>query len=183
MCYRSNIMTKSPNIGVIANRERRVSLALLSKVAAEWQGLGMSIVGVLAEDNDAAGVCSAGFLRDIASGRKYSIHLDTPPTDTTCHIDAVGVEDACAGLIDQIDSADVVILSKFGKLEAMRQGLWPAFAATIAAGKPLLTTVSSKHAEALKIFAPEAIWLAADGPAVEHRWRTAKPAGFAAPAG
>ncbi|MBN9068289.1 MAG: DUF2478 domain-containing protein [Rhizobiales bacterium] len=54
----------------------------------------------------------------------------------------------------------------------MRMGLWPAFLAAIATGKPLLTTVSPKHFEAWKAFAPAACWLDANVLAIEQ-WRRA----------
>lgn len=170
-------------MAVIANRKGGNSLAVLSGLAAEWQSTGTRVVGLLAEENDAEGVCSAGFLRDIASGRAYSIQLDASPAGTSCHLDEVGVENASTGLLDQIASADVVILSKFGKLEALRKGLWPAFAAVFAAGKPLLTTVSAKHADALKEVAPAALWLEADRASVEEWWRTARLIGSNVSAG
>ena len=159
-------------IAVIANHEGLDSQALLSNVAAEWRASGIKVVGVLAQNNEVEGECSAGFVRDIASGRLFSIHLDAPPPGKTCHLDAVGMEDAGAGLLAQIPAADVVVFSKFGKLEAMRGGLWPAFAAAVRAGKPLLTTVSSKHLEAWRGFAPEAVWLEGTRSAVERWWWT-----------
>jgi nucleoside-triphosphatase THEP1 len=157
---------------VIANREGQDSQAFLSTAAAEWRDAGLRVAGVLAEDNEAGGTCSAGFLRDIASGRKYSVHLETPPVGATCHLDASGMDNACTGLLGQIASVDIVLFSKFGKLEATRKGLWPAFSAAVAAGKPLLTTVSPKHFEAWKAFAPDAAWLDADVLSIEQ-WRRA----------
>lgn len=135
----------------------------------------MRIVGVIAENNDVAGACSAGLLRDIVSGRSFSIQLDAAPAGTTCHLDSRGVEDACAELLPGIATADVVVLSKFGKLEAMQQGFWRAFSAAVAAGKPLLTTVSSRHAEAWRAFAPQAEWLQPDNPSIEQWWHTVRP--------
>lgn len=159
-------------IAVIANHEGLDSQALLSKVAAEWRASGVKVVGVLAENNEVAGECSAGFVRDIASGRLFSVHLDAPPPGKTCHLDALGMEDAGSGLLAQIPATDVVVFSKFGKLEATQGGLWPAFTAAVRAGKPLLTTVSSKHLEAWRGFAPGAVWLEGTRSAVEDWWRT-----------
>ena len=159
-------------IAAIANRDGRNFQALLASAAEDWRKAGMVVVGLVAEDRDVEGSCSAGFLRDLASGRRHSVHLDKPPAGETCQLDASGMDGACAGLLGQIDSADVVVISKFGKLEAMRKGLWPAFAAALAADKPLLTTVSSNHADAWSRFAPEASWLAPDISSVE-RWRQA----------
>ena len=165
-------MTGSSSIAVIANRDGQDNQALLSWAAADWRAAGTHVVGVLAENNSAGGVCSANFMRDIASGRRFSIHLDAPPAGTDCHLDSAGMEEACAALLGQIPQADVVVFSKFGKLEAMGQGLWAAFAAAAAAGKPMLTTVSAKHVDAWTRFAPEALWLNADRPSIE-RWRAA----------
>lgn len=167
-------MTWPNAIAVIANREGRDSQALLSDAAADWLGAGVTVVGVLAENNVIEGTCSAAFLRDIASGRRFSIHLDTAPAGTDCHLDAAGIGDACAELLPQIALADVVLLSKFGKTEAMRQGLWAAFSGAIAAGKPLLTTVSTKHAEAWTAFAPQAVWLKPDIRSIERWWHATK---------
>jgi len=167
-------MAGNSTIAVIANREGRSSQALLVRAAADWRKAGADVAGVLAEDNDEEGACSAGFLRDIASGRRYSVQLDAPPPGKTCHLDAAGMDAACAGLLPRIAGADVVVLSKFGKLEAMQEGLWPAFSAAVAAGKPLLTTVSSRHRQAWETFAPTAAWLDADDGAVERWWQAAR---------
>ncbi len=169
-------MNLSNHMGAVANREGLDSQALLSGVAEAWRRAGIRVVGMLAENGDVDGPCSAGFLCDIASGRRYSIHLDAPPSGTSCHLDAAGVDEAGAGLLARIASAEIVILSKFGKLEGMRQGLWLAFTAASAAGKPLLTTVSPKHVEAWTAFAPGAAWLDAEHASIEQWWRTVKRA-------
>lgn len=163
-------MLRPSNIAVITNQEGLDSQALLSKVTAGWLASGIKVAGVLAQDNEVAGACSAGFVRDLASDRLFSIHLDAPPVGKTCHLDPSGLEDAGAGLLGQIPAADVVVFSKFGKLEAMQGGLWPAFSAAIAAGRPLLTTVSAKHIEAWRAFAPEAAWIGGEPAKVAEWW-------------
>jgi len=169
-------MTGQDTVAVIANREGLDSQALLARAAEAWRAAGIKVVGIVAENNDTEGMCSADFVRDIASGARYSVHLDAPPPGKTCHLDAAGMDEACAGLLDQITSADVVVLSKFGKLEAARQGFWPAFAAAVATGKPLLTTVSARHLEAWRAFAPTPAWLEPnDGSSIERWWQAVKP--------
>jgi hypothetical protein len=170
-------MTTSSTIAYIANREGLDCQALLSAAAAQWRAAGIKAVGVLAENSETEGVCSAGFLRDLASGRRFSIQLDAPPAGSACHLDAAGMEDAGAGLLAQIPSADVVVFSKFGKLEAARQGLWPAFAAAVAAGKPLLTTVSARHMESWNARAPAALRLEGDAAAIAQWWHALRPGG------
>lgn len=165
-------MSNTCNVAVIANREGLDSQLLLLKFVGNLRRAGVKVAGILAENNDAAGECSANFVRDIASGRQFSVHLDAPPAGTACHLDASGMEDAGHGLLGQIPAADIVIFSKFGKLEAARGGFWPAFEATCRAGKPLLTTVSPKHVDAWKAFAPQAIWLNGDDAAIDDWWRS-----------
>lgn len=167
-------MFKRNAIAAVANREGLDSQTLLVKVVARWRGAGANVVGVLAENSDSEGVCSAAFLRDIASGRRFSIQLDARPSGTSCHLDAAGIDEACAGLIPQIERADIVVLSKFGKTEAAQQGLAAAFSGAIVAGKPLLSTVSPKHAQAWAAFAPEAAWLEPDVASIERWWQASK---------
>jgi hypothetical protein len=147
--------------------------ALFADAIAQWRRAGVTVAAVLAEMNGLSNsTCSAGFLRDMASGAAYSIHLDAPPRDTTCHLDARGVDAACAAVLPQIAASDLVVLSKFGKLEAMGQGLFAAFEAARAAGRPVLTTVSPKHYEAWCKFAPDAMALPADVNALRDWWRS-----------
>ncbi|MBV6305780.1 DUF2478 domain-containing protein [Candidimonas humi] len=168
-------MTTSSTIAYIANREGLDSQALLSAAVAQWRAAGIEAVGVLAENNETEGMCSAGFLRDLASGKRFSIQLDAPPAGTSCHLDTAGMEDAGAGLLTQIPQADIVVFSKFGKLEATQKGLWAAFAAAISAGRPLLTTVSPKHAQAWQAFAPAALRLESKPAAIAQWWNMIRP--------
>ncbi len=165
-------MSNPSRIAAIANHEGLDSQALLSDAVAAWRKAGINVAGVLAQDNSEEGPCSAGFLRDLVSGKEFSIQLDAPPAGTSCHLDIAGLEDAGANLLAQVSAADVVVLSKFGKLEAAQGGLWPVFRAAVAAGKPVLTTVSSKHNEAWKTFAPEAVWLEGDADSITRWWQT-----------
>jgi len=161
-------------VAVIANRAGLDTQALLSEAVARWRGAGATIVGLLAEDGDGEEACSAAFLRDIATGRSFSIQLDAAPAGTACHLDAAGLSEACAGLLPRIAAADLIVLSKFGKTEAAGSGLRTAFAAAIAAGKPLLTTVSPKHEAAWRAFAPDAAALDPDRQSLDRWWRAAQ---------
>lgn len=145
--------------------------ALLAAAVAEWKAAGLRVAGVIAEAHSLADrACSAGFLRDIGSGKAYSMFLEAPPSGASCHLDATGVEDACAAVPGQITDGDVVVLSKFSKLEAAGGGLAPAFAAAIAASKPVLTTVSDLHRAACHGLAPDALRLPADAAAIRDWW-------------
>lgn len=144
---------------------------LFEKAVERWRELGVHVVGVVEQSHGLPGrTCSAGVLRDIVSGNPYSIYLEIPPRDTSCHIDAAGAADACARVLEQIKTCDLVVLSKFGKLEAARAGLFDAFEAAIAAGKPVLTSVSNKHLESWQRFARAAVFLPPDPEALSNWW-------------
>jgi hypothetical protein len=117
-------------------------------------------------------VCNAGILRDVVTGSTYSIYLEKPPRDKTCHIDPSGAARACKTVLDQMDACDLLVLSKFGKLEASGNGLFPAFAAAVESETPVLTTVSGKHLPAWRAFAPDAATLSADMAALQKWWAT-----------
>lgn len=150
-------------IACVVGADSTATQILFARLAADWRASGIKAVGLIGEPHGLPNrACGAGILRDIVSGTAYSIYLATAPRDTSCHIDMAGVETACAAIIEEISAADLVVLSKFGKLEAIGRGLTGAFEAAIAAGKPLLTSVSAKHLDAWRAFAPHATSLSLD---------------------
>lgn len=145
---------------------------LFARLAAEWLAEGAKIAGVIAEPHGPLDrTCTAGVLRNISSRKSFQIHLETPPAGTSCDIDAAGVASACAAVLENLATSDLVVLSKFGKLETIRAGLAEAFETAIAAGKPILTTVSERHLDALLALAPQLALLPADEAVIRAWWR------------
>lgn len=154
---------KGRNIAAVQGTDSKGVQAFLSEMSDAWRAGGMKVIGVTAQGSGPPDrTCTAAFLHDILSGDRFQIYLDEQPTDTTCDLDARGVDAACAKLMEQIATGELVILSKFGKLEAEGCGLFPVFEAAMAAGLPTVTTVSPKHREAWQAFAPDAATLDAD---------------------
>jgi hypothetical protein len=155
-------------IAAIAGAEGAVIEELLERVVADWRASGLKVCGALAEsDRIADRTCSAGFLRNIETGARFAMYLDEPPAHTSCHLDENGIVDACASLLDQIAASDVVVLSKFGKVEAVGSGLFEAFESATALGKPILTSVAPKHHYAWNRFAPHAEFIRPERAAIE----------------
>jgi Protein of unknown function (DUF2478) len=95
--------------------------------------------------------CSAGYLRSIATGEQFSIFQDLGPGSTACHLDGSGALQAAAAVRSDIAAGcDLVVLSKFGKLETGGGGLFPAFKAAMDAQVALLTSVSPAGERAWK---------------------------------
>lgn len=169
------MISSAGKIAAIVSDDGAAVQVTLGEIVADWRSGGVKIAGVIAEPHGQPDrACGAGFLRDIVSGAPFSIYLDAPQSRSSCHLDADGVARACAGVLKQIPASDLVVLNKFGKLEAMGAGLAPAFNAAAAAGKPLLTTISKNHVDAWREFAPGTAILATDKAALQAWWLEAK---------
>lgn len=156
-------MSQAPLIAAIEEANEFQTQALFTALAKQWSAAGLKIAGLVSEHHGQGDrVCTSGYLVDLATGARYSIYKDTVPEGKICHVDADGAREACGAILNQIPEADLVVLSKFGKLEAGGEGLAAAFKTAIAAGKPILTTVSEKHIGAWRDFAPGAARLPAD---------------------
>jgi hypothetical protein len=175
--------TETAGVGRASNRHGRiarirasrsaVAQALLKEAVALWQSAGLTVAGLIEETHGLPDrICNAGVLRDVVTGEAYSIYLDELAPGKICHIDASGASRACAAIRARIEQCDLVVLSKFGKLEAAQGGLFPAFAAAMAARTPVLTTVSAKHLSSFDAFAPDAAVLTAEFATLEA-WRKA----------
>lgn len=163
------------SIATIVGADDPTIQALFAAIAAKWRADGLNVVGLVAETHGLENrVCRAGYLRDVASGKIFSIYVEIPRAETSCHLDADGVDSACGEILEQISASDLVVLSKFGKLEAERCGLARAFDAAITAGKPILTTVSDRHRDAWRGFATDAVYLSPDAAALEQWWEAIK---------
>jgi hypothetical protein len=100
--------------------------------------------GVLAEHHGLADrACSAGFLRSILTSERFPIFRDLGPGSTTCHLDERAMLSATEAVQQDIAAGcDLVLLNKFGKLEASNSGLADAFRAAIEGDVPVLTPAS-----------------------------------------
>jgi len=140
-------------------------------------GTSARVAGVLAETHGLAErVCSAGYLRNVYTGERFSIFQDFGPSSTTCHLDELGVLAATETVRRDISAGcDLVVLSKFGKLEASGTGLLNAFNAAIDANLPVLTSVSPACEQMwMKFAGPSFVVLAADPVKIDEWWHLAR---------
>jgi len=147
--------------------------ALLADFARRAVQQGCRIAGVVeVEASKAGGACGGRAVRDLASGVIVSISQDLGRGSTACNLDPSGLIEACAAVERAIAAgADLVVLSKFGKLEADRGGLSGAFSAAIDAGLPVLTAVSPAMTAAWSRFAGSlSQFIVADARAVDEWW-------------
>ena len=165
-------------IVAIVGAESTVIQKLLAEAVADWRRAGVTVCGLVEEAHGLAGRSCSGGLRNLETGNVFPMYLDEPPAHTSCHLDELGVVDACASVVDRIAASDLVVLSKFGKLEAVGSGLYEAFEIAIRLGKPLLTSVAPKHHYAWQRFAPEVAFIRPDRASIETWKRNVSNASY-----
>lgn len=159
-------------VAVVMGAPSAVIQNLFRELAERWQS-DMRIAGVIEEPHGLADrKCNAGYLRSITNGTLYPIFQDLGPGAEACHLEGAGAISATAAIEQDIAAGcDLVMLSKFGKLEASRGGLIGAFTAAIDAGLPVLTSVSPAFEQSWETFAaPLFDVLEADSSKIEA-WR------------
>jgi hypothetical protein len=146
---------------------------LFRTLVERWQPTAC-LAGVVAEDHGLTDrACSAGFLRSLGDGERFPIFQDLGPNAPTCHLAGDGAVMAAAAVRRDIaGGCDLVVLSKFGKLEAEDGGLRDAFGAAIEAGIPVLTSVSPKFTSAWESFAaPLFVVVPGDADHIDAWWQ------------
>jgi drug/metabolite transporter (DMT)-like permease len=141
-------------------------------LAERWQ-TEFRLAGVVAETHGLSDrFCQAGYLRHLPTGTLFSIFHDGEPGMAECHLGGNGAVAAAAAVQRDIAAGcDLVLLNKFGQLEAVGDGLAGAFRTAIATHLPLLTSVSPTHDQAWQQFADrQYAILPADVDAID-RWR------------
>lgn len=144
--------------------------SLLLTSARRWKQSGRRIVGVVEVPSSKG---NGHRLEDLATGAQYAIYQELGSSSGACRLCGSGIIEACESLCRQIAAGcDLVVISKFGKLEAARTGLIAAFSAAIVAEKPILTAVAPTFIEAWQRFAgPLASFSAPEEAAIEA-WRS-----------
>lgn len=112
--------------------------------ARQLQNQGLRVAGVVevssCTDEER---CKSLSIQNLASGETYPITQKLGAGSEACNLDPSGLALACGFIEDAIQGGvDIVVLSKFGKLEAARGGLCDAFRAAMMADIPVITAVS-----------------------------------------
>lgn len=136
-------ITALPSVVALQGTESAIIQSMLAAMADTWRSNGLHVAGVVEDIQPGLPkACGGASLRNLGSGASYSLYQDLGPHSTACCLDAAGVAEACHDVVGDIEQCDIVVLSKFGKLEADRGGLLQAFIDAAAMNKPVLTSVS-----------------------------------------
>lgn len=159
------------SIAAIVGAETPVIQKLMIQAAERWRSEGFKVCGIVEDVSiGATRACGNSVLRNIETGETFEMFLKEAPAHTSCILDEYGVLNACANVIDSIRFADIVILSKFGKAEAVGSGLFDAFESAASLGKPMLTSVAPKFHYFWNRFTPKSIFISPDRAQIEQ-WK------------
>jgi len=166
-------------IAVVQGADGWAVQALFERVVAR---LGVRIVGVIEQAGAAGSGDKTGWLQTIGSAQRFAMFQALGSGAGGCSLLASGVVAAGEQVRrDMAAGCDLVVLNKFGRLEAEeRSGLIDVFGAAIEAGVPVLTSVSPRFAADWDRFAePLYGWVPPRDDAVLDWWSALMDAGVA----
>ncbi len=129
--------------------------AFMHGVVARLRRRGLRLGGVI-QHNDAAcdDRCMAMSLEDLANGNRFPISQDLGGFSEGCRLDSAGLAAAAAAFSGALaERADLVLVNKFGKQEALGEGLREEIANAVMAGLPVLIAVRLDFLPAWRSFA------------------------------
>jgi hypothetical protein len=163
----------APLIGAVRGATTADIQKLLAAFAERRGQEGFRVAGAI-EVPAPAGSCLCGrlALKDIATRALFPVTLDLGSGSSACKLDAAGLTAACQSVLQAIaGGADLVVLSKFGKVEAEGSGFLDAFSAAAGAGIPCVTGVAPSFAASFLRYAGDySQWIGADASSLERWW-------------
>lgn len=152
---------------------------LLQALAADLHTEGWQVHGLLRSDPDVAGGCARRMvLADVRNGEAFVISQDLGAESTACCLDESGIAAASVALRRaQASAVDLVVVNRFGKLEAVGQGFAAEMLALMADGVPMIVVVGSDHVDAWQHFTGGMAATLPLQPQALRAWCAALPAG------
>lgn len=122
---------------------------LLSRIADRQKAQGRSLCGLLMRSRPSPEGCSDMVLVDIVSAEEYLVSQPLGASSGACRADPQGFARA-SGVLRQALAArpDLVIVNRFGGLEAEGGGFAAELLDLMGEGLPVLTAVAPRHLEA-----------------------------------
>lgn len=128
----------------------------LNEVVAALAGAGARLVGVLQEPpvEGERHRCDMDLI-EIASGNRLPISQKLGGGSSGCRLDPGAIEAVAARVARELHTsrADILIVNRFGKLEATGRGFCPVIADALEQGVPVVVGVNDLNRSALDAFA------------------------------
>lgn len=170
--YSAAMDSAAPPFAAVASDGTADVDALLAEVAAAQRAAGRRVHGLLMRhDGPPAGGTACAermWLVDIARGTEYLVSQPMGSLSKACRADPRGFARAGEVLRGALGEApDLVVVNRFGRLEAEGGGLRAELLALMAEGVPLLTAVAPPYRQAWLDFSGGAPVLAPEAPALQ----------------
>lgn len=144
-----NTTTLTPlSLAAIVHPDDRHDLeALLERTARRLQSAGWRVAGLVHRQDHYANGNKRMRLFDLCSEQQFELSQDLGNASEACSLNPQALAQA-SGVLRQAlsDGVQLVILNRFGQLEAMGGGFAHEFAAFLQADIPVLTVVAARHA-------------------------------------
>lgn len=169
---------EAPRIAAIIYRGEDDVDTLLAEFALARLAAGDRLGGIVQRNiKDAAGKKIDMQLIDLMTGEAIGISQALGSGAGSCKLDAGGLAESAQAVMRAVASGTaLVVINKFSKQEATGKGLRNEFAEAIVAGRPLLTAVPEKCADAWRAFiGDEGAVLPCSRAAIESWWTEIAP--------
>lgn len=174
-----------PKIGVIVRPPDAGGTDSMEGFARILQGQGYLVRGLVQRNSPAPDACACTMtLVDLLNGQEFRISQDLGSGSVCCRIDTQAIADATSVLREAVEAeTHLLIVNKFGKLEAQGRGMVDEMLAAAAKGIPLLTSVEAALLEHWRAFTGGiAEELGPGCGSLLRWWESVRPRGVARPA-
>lgn len=149
---------------------------LMAEIAGRLKRAAVRLGGVVQHNEDDGTQAMA--LEDLASGERFSITVERGAASTGCRLDPAGLAAAGGAVAAALSGpVDLLIINKFGRQEALGQGLRSEIVAGLLSGLPLLIAVRDDMLVAWRDFAGDDWQHLRPEIATVEDWATARLAG------
>lgn len=144
-------------IGFLSLTGRGETDACLAAAVSRLEASGLRLAGTVQTNIERTGraVCDMD-IRVLPDGPVIRISQDLGAGARGCRLDGEALETAVIAVTARLSGAQVLVVNKFGKQEAMGRGLVPVIAAAVDAGLPVLVGVNGLNLSAFQAFAGDA---------------------------
>jgi nucleoside-triphosphatase THEP1 len=141
-------------VAAIVRDEHDSADELLTDFAYRLRGLGWRVQGVVQTQTARDDHCACEMvLVDLEDGNRFLISQNLGPGSVSCRVDPAGVAAASVSLRRALaEGANLVIVNRFGRLEAGGGGFAAEMLALMANGVPMLTMVSERYLDEWRRF-------------------------------
>lgn len=146
-----------PGVAALVYRTENYPLAAFHALVERARGRGLQVAGVLQHlaSEEADHRCDV-VLEDLASGHRTPLFEQRGRAARGCRLDEAALAEATARIEGSLEAnPDLLVLSKFGKVECDGGGLRDLIAAAIDRGIPVIIGVPDRNLEAWRQYAGE----------------------------